>query len=387
MKNAFNNEYETKQALAEFILKTPRLSMDKKCFEFEREFAKFQGRNHAVFFNSGSSANLAMLQALKNQGRLKKGDKIGFSALTWSTNTMPIIQMGMEPIAMDCDPKTLNVMSYNLEERLHSNDIQALFITNALGFTGDLDQIKKICDEKGILLIEDNCESLGSELPSGKAGNFGLAASFSFFVAHHMSTIEGGMVCTDDNELAEMLQIVRANGWDRNLKAEQQLKWRKKFNIKSEFDAKYTFYDLGFNFRPTEISGFIGLYQLKFLEENIQIREKNYFQLEAIVRDNPDLIILDHSHLKFISSFAFPVLCKTPELRDNYMYQFSGAGVEIRPMIAGNIQKQPFYSKYVKTKIELPGTDFIHNCGFYCGNYPELSEIDLEILSSCLQSH
>lgn len=387
MKNAFNNEYETKQALAEFILKTPRLSMDKKCFEFEIEFAKFQGRNHAVFFNSGSSANLAMLQALKNQGRLKKGDKIGFSALTWSTNTMPIIQMGMEPIAMDCDPKTLNVMSYNLEERLHSNDIQALFITNALGFTGDLDQIKKICDEKGILLIEDNCESLGSELPSGKAGNFGLAASFSFFVAHHMSTIEGGMVCTDDNELAEMLQIVRANGWDRNLKAEQQLKWRKKFNIKSEFDAKYTFYDLGFNFRPTEISGFIGLYQLKFLEENIQIREKNYFQLEAIVRDNPDLIVLDHSHLKFISSFAFPVLCKTPELRDNYMYQFSGAGVEIRPMIAGNIQKQPFYSKYVKTKIELPGTDFIHNCGFYCGNYPELSEIDLEILSSCLQSH
>lgn len=387
MKNAFINEYETKQALAEFILKAPRLSMDKKCFEFESKFAEFQGRNHAVFFNSGSSANLAMIQALKNLGRLKKDDKIGFSALTWSTNTMPIIQMGMEPIAIDCDPKTLNMMSYNLEERLHSIDIQALFITNALGFTGDLDQIKKICDDNGILLIEDNCESLGTELPSGKAGNFGLAASFSFFVAHHMSTIEGGMVCTDDNELAEMLQIVRANGWDRNLKAEQQLKWRKKFNIKSEFDAKYTFYDLGFNFRPTEISGFIGLYQLKFLEENIQIREKNYFQLEAIVRDNPDLIVLDHSHLKFISSFAFPVLCKTPELRDNYMYQFSGAGVEIRPMIAGNIQKQPFYSKYVKTKIELPGTDFIHNCGFYCGNYPELSEIDLEILSSCLQSH
>ena len=387
MKNAFINEYETKQALAEFILKAPRLSMDKKCVEFESKFAEFQGRNHAVFFNSGSSANLAMIQALKNLGRLKKDDKIGFSALTWSTNTMPIIQMGMEPIAIDCDPKTLNMMSYNLEERLHSIDIQALFITNALGFTGDLDQIKKICDDNRILLIEDNCESLGTELPSGKAGNFGLAASFSFFVAHHMSTIEGGMVCTDDNELAEMLQIVRANGWDRNLKAEQQLKWRKKFNIKSEFDAKYTFYDLGFNFRPTEISGFIGLYQLKFLEENIQIREKNYFQLEAIVRDNPDLIVLDHSHLKFISSFAFPVLCKTPELRDNYMYQFSGAGVEIRPMIAGNIQKQPFYSKYVKTKIELPGTDFIHNCGFYCGNYPELSEIDLEILSSCLQSH
>lgn len=385
MKNAFINEYDTKQALAEFILRAPRLSMDKKCFEFEKAFADFQSRSDAILFNSGGSANLAMLQALKNIGRLKNGDKAGFSALTWSTNTMPLIQMGMEPIAVDCNPKTLNLMSYNLDERLRSTDIQVLFITNALGFTGDLDRIKKMCEDRGIILIEDNCESLGTELPAGKAGNFGIAASFSFFVAHHMSTIEGGMVCTDDEELAEMLRIVRANGWDRNLTAEQQFKWRKKFNIKSEFGAKYTFYDMGFNLRPTEITGFIGLYQLKFIEENITKREKNYLQLEAIVHDNSDLILLDHSHIKRMSSFAFPVLCMTPELRDKYMYQFSGAGVEIRPMIAGNIQKQPFYSKYVRTTFDLPGTEFISNCGFYCGNYPELSEMDLEILSSCLK--
>lgn len=385
MKNAFINEYDTKQALAEFILRAPRLSMDEKCFEFEKAFAAFQSRSDAILFNSGGSANLALLQALKNIGRLKNGDKVGFSSLTWSTNTMPIIQMGMEPIAVDCNPKTLNLMSHNLDERLRSTDIQALFITNALGFTGDLDRIKKMCEDRGIILIEDNCESLGTELPAGKAGNFGIAASFSFFVAHHMSTIEGGMVCTDDEELAEMLRIVRANGWDRNLTAEQQFKWRKKFNIKSEFDAKYTFYDMGFNLRPTEITGFIGLYQLKFIEENITKREKNYLQLEAIVHDNSDLILLDHSHIKRISSFAFPVLCRTPELRDKYMHQFSGAGVEIRQMIAGNIQKQPFYSKYVRTTFDLPGTEFINNCGFYCGNYPELSEMDLEILSSCLK--
>ena len=384
MKNAFINEYDTKQALAKFILRAPRLSMDEKCFEFEKAFAAFQSRSDAILFNSGGSANLALLQALKNIGRLKNGDKVCFSSLTWSTNAMPIIQMGMEPIAVDCNPKTLNLMSHNLDERLRSTDIQALFITNALGFTGDLDRIKKMCEDRGIILIEDNCESLGTELPAGKAGNFGIAASFSFFVAHHMSTIEGGMVCTDDEELAEMLRIVRANGWDRNLTAEQQFKWRKKFNIKSEFGAKYTFYDMGFNLRPTEITGFIGLYQLKFIEENITKREKNYLQLEAIVHDNPDLILLDHAHIKRISSFAFPVLCRTPELRDKYMYQFSGAGVEIRPMIAGNIQKQPFYSKYVRTAFDLPGTEFISNCGFYCGNYPELSEMDLEILSSCL---
>jgi CDP-6-deoxy-D-xylo-4-hexulose-3-dehydrase len=385
MKNAFINEYDTKQALAEFILRAPRLSMDEKCFEFEKAFAAFQSRSDAILFNSGGSANLALLQALKNIGRLKNGDKVGFSSLTWSTNTMPIIQMGMAPIAVDCNPKTLNLMSHNLDERLRSTDIQALFITNALGFTGDLDRIKKMCEDREIILIEDNCESLGTELPAGKAGNFGIAASFSFFVAHHMSTIEGGMVCTDDEELAEMLRIVRANGWDRNLTAEQQFKWRKKFDIKSEFDAKYTFYDMGFNLRPTEITGFIGLYQLKFIEENITKREKNYLQLEAIVHDNSDLILLDHSHIKRISSFAFPVLCRTPELRDKYMHQFSGAGVEIRQMIAGNIQKQPFYSKYVRTTFDLPGTEFINNCGFYCGNYPELSEMDLEILSSCLK--
>lgn len=385
MKNAFLNEYETKQALAEFIMKAPRLSMDRKCYEFERVFAEYQGRSDAVLFNSGGSANLAILQALKNLGRLKTGDKIGFSALTWSTNVMPIIQLGMEPVAVDCDLKTLNVMSYTLDERLHSTDLQALFITNALGFTGDLDSIKQICDERGIILIEDNCESLGTELYTGKAGNFSIASSFSFFVAHHMSTIEGGMVCTDDKELAEMLRIVRANGWDRNLTAIQQLKWRKDFNIQTEFDAKYTFYDLGYNLRPTEITGFIGIYQLKFIEANITKRENNYFMLEAILSDNPDLIQLDHTHIKRLSSFAFPVICRTPELRDKFIFQFSGAGVEIRPMIAGNIQNQPFYKKYVQNTFDLPSTDFIHNCGFYCGNYPELSESDLEALSSCLR--
>jgi len=385
MKNTFINEYETKKALADFIVQAPRLSMDKQCFDFEYEFSKVQNRNQAILFNSGGSANLALLQSLKNLGYLRENAQVGFSALTWSTNTMPIIQMGFIPIPVDCEPSTLNVMSWNLEERLKNCELDALFITNALGFTGDLDKIKQLCQENNILLIEDNCESLGSELPSGKAGNFGMASTFSFFVAHHMSTIEGGMVCTDDIELAEMLRIVRANGWDRNLDANQQYKIRKKFQIKNEFDAKYTFYDLGYNLRPTEITGFLGLYQLKFLADNIKMRERNYHFLEEEVRNNADLITLDHSHLSLLSSFAFPVLCKNPALRNKYFTQFSGAGVEIRPMIAGNIQNQPFYKKYVKTLYDLPGTDMIHHCGFYCGNYPELTKSDLELLSSCLK--
>jgi CDP-6-deoxy-D-xylo-4-hexulose-3-dehydrase len=387
MKNAFIKEYETKMALADFIVKAPQLSMGGNCFEFEKAFAAKQGRRYATLFNSGGSANLALLQALKNIGRLQEGDQIGFSALTWSTNVMPIIQMGLVPVAIDCDPRTLNVMSANLEERLSSTRIKALFVTNVLGFTGDLARIKTICQDRDILLLEDNCEALGTELSAGKAGNFGVAASFSLFVAHHMSTVEGGLLCTDDDELSEMLKIVRANGWDRNLTSAQQLKWRRRFNVKSEFEAKYTFYDLGFNMRPTEITGFLGLYQLQFLAENIAKREKNFQRLASIASDNPDLMPLEHGHISVLSSFAFPVICKSPELREEYLNQFSGAGVEIRPMIAGNIQKQPFYRKYVKLCYDLPGTDLIHDCGFYCGNYPELTESDLETLSSCLQKY
>lgn len=387
MKNAFLNEYETKKALAEFILQADRLSMDKECAAFEKKFAKYQGRKEAILFNSGGSANLAMIQALKNLGQLTDGDKVGFSALTWSTNTMPIIQMGLVPVAIDCDYSYLNVMSYNLLKTLEQVELKALFLTNVLGFTGDIDKVRDICKEGNIILIEDNCESLGTELPSGKAGNFSLCASFSFFVAHHMSTIEGGMLCTDDEDFAEMLRIVRANGWDRNLTAIQQVKWRKKYNIQSEFDAKYTFYDLGYNFRPTEITGFLGQFQMQYLDSNIKSREKNYLRLEEIMHQNDDLVLLQHSHITCLSTFAFPVVCKSPKLREHYLSRFSGAGIEIRPMIAGNMQLQPFYKKYVKELYDLPNTDFLHTNGFYCGNYPELTDTDLETISSCLYKY
>lgn len=387
MKNAFLNEHETKKALADFILSTNRLSMDAQCKKFEKEFAQYQGSKDAILFNSGGSANLAMLQALKNLGKLKDGDKIGFSALTWSTNTMPIIQLGFTPIALDCEINTLNVMSLNLEDRLKETNLDALFLTNVLGFVGDIEKIRDICNDKNIILIEDNCESLGTEINSKKTGTFGLAASFSFFVAHHMSTIEGGMVCTDDEEFAEMLKIVRANGWDRNLSANQKYKWRKKYDVKSEFEAKYTFYDLGYNLRPTEITGFLGLYQMQFLEENIKKREANYLLFEEIMKKNDDFIILKHEQINTLSTFAFPIVCKSPELKEYYLSRFSGAGIEIRPMIAGNMQRQPFYNKYVEKIFNVPNTDFIHDNGFYCGNYPELSDNDLQTIISCLYKY
>lgn len=385
MKNAFLHEEETKKALSDFIMQAKRLSMDTKCKEFEIAFAKKQGVKHAVLFNSGGSANLAILQSAKNLGLLKDGDQVGFSALTWATNVMPIIQLGMNPVAIDCDPATLNSMSRHLVETLRNHKIKAFFITNVLGFAGDLAEIKKICDEQNIILFEDNCESLGTELPEGKTGNFGLSSSFSFFVAHHMSTIEGGMAITNDDDFAEMLRIVRANGWDRNLEPDQQEKWRKEHSVESEFYSKYAFYDLAFNLRPTEITGFLGLYQMQFLDENLRTREENHRRLEKTLRENSDFIVLNRNHIKKFSPFAFAVVCKTPEHTKKYQSKFLEAEIEIRPMIAGNMQKQPFYKKYVKDMVDLPGADFLHSNAFYCGNYPELSEDDLSTIEGCLK--
>jgi len=387
MKNTFLNEYETKKELVDFILKAKILSMGEKCLEFEKAFAKAQGRRHCILFNSGGSANLALLQALKNLGRLKDGATVGFSALTWSTNVMPILQLGMKAVPVDCETQTLNCMAANLEQTLKKTRLDAFFITNALGFAGDLAEIRAVCNKHKVLLIEDNCESLGTALPEGRTGNFGLASTFSFFVAHHMSTIEGGCACTDDDEMDEMLRITRANGWDRNLNFAAQRRLREKYGVKSEFEAKYTFYDLGFNLRPTEITGFLGLTQLRYLDDNCAVRQKNYLTLEEEVNNNPDLLPMKRGHLSFVSNFAFPVICKTKEIRSKYIEHFSGAGVEIRPIIAGNMQRQPFYAKYVGEHYDLKGAEFLHECGFYFGNYPELTEADLDMLKSCLRKY
>lgn len=388
MRQAFLQEEETRRALADFILRAPRLSMDTECRRFEEAFARHQGRRFAVLVNSGASANLIMIQALKNLGRLKTGDKVGFSALTWSTNTMPIEQLGLIPIPVDCSPRTMNVHSEHLEARLWEvPDMKAFLATNVLGFTGDLPAIRALCQEKGIVFLEDNCESMGTELPEGKAGNFSLASTFSFFVAHHMSTIEGGMVCTDDEELAEMLIIVRANGWDRNLSPERQKLLRKEYEVESEFKSKYTFYHSAFNVRPTEITGHLGLLQLKLVGNTYRQRERNYLRMEELLKQSPDFIPFEHNHISLLSAFSLSFLCTTPEKRDYYVERFIKNGVEVRPLIAGNMVRQPYYKKYIGGNYALPGAEILDECGFYCGNFPDMTEEDFALLEDCILSN
>ena len=386
IKSTFYKERFVKKELVDFIKKAEQLSFGTECEKFERNFAKWQGRKHCVMVNSGSSANLAIVQALLNLGKLKKGDLVGFSAVTWSTNVMPIIQLGLKPVPIDIELDTLNVSSITLLEVLRKHNLKMLFLTNLLGFCDDIDEIKKICRKRKVILIEDNCESLGTVYKGRKLGNFGLASTFSFYVGHHMSTIEGGAVCTDSESLANMLKIVRAHGWDRNLSIMSQNKIRTQHKINSAFYSRYTFYDLGFNLRPTEINGFIGNAQMKYLDEILEKRKNNFFNTGALIYKRKDKYYpLRYGHLDFFSNFAVPVICKSQNIRDELVKKCSGR-VEIRPIVGGDMQLQPFFKKYSKIKFGSSNAKIIHEQGLYFGNNPELTEREMEEIVQIFKS-
>lgn len=374
IKTTFYNEKDTKKKLCNFIISAGQLSFGEQCQKFEERFAKWQKRKHCIFLNSGSSANLAIIQALLNLGKIKKGDYIGFSALTWSTNSMPIIQLGLKAVPIDVELNTLNVSSQKFKETLKKYPLKMLFITNLLGFCDDLDEIKRICDKRKIILIEDNCESLGTKYKGKLLGNYGLASSFSFYVGHHMSTIEGGAICTDSEVLATMLGMVRAHGWDRNLNEKRQEKIRSRYKVNSTFYSRYTFYDLGFNLRPMETSAFIGNVQIKYLDEIIKKRKENFFKMAVPIYAQTDRYYpIKYEHLDFLSNFAVPVLCRSTEIRDKLVEKCNGR-VEIRPIVGGDMTRQPFFKKYMK-EIQFEDTNArkAHEQGLYFGNNPELT--------------
>lgn len=383
IESTFYNEKKTAAELANFITHTNHLSFGPECEKFERNFATYQGRGEGIFLNSGSSANLAVIQALLNLGKIKKGDKVGFSALTWSTNVMPLIELGLVAVPIDVELDTLNVSSGKLQTTLNIHKIKMLFLTNLLGWCDDLDKIEKICQRENILLIEDNCESLGSVYHGRKLGNYSYASTFSFYVGHHMSTIEGGAVITDDPEFATMVRLVRAHGWDRNLALKEQLKIREKHQVNSTFYSRYTFYDLGYNMRPTEIAGFLGNNQLQYLPKIVKTREANYHALApSIYSQTERFYTLRTDHMDVFSNFAVPVICKNVSIRDELVEACAGK-IEIRPVVGGNMTKQPFYQKYMPQYVkEMVSSNaaLVHKQGLYFGNNPDLTKKDIQVI-------
>lgn len=378
IKSTFYREEDTKRKLKEFIDKADHLSFGRECEKFEENFARWQGRKYCVFLNSGSSANLAVVQALLNLGRIKKGDPVAFSSLTWSTNVMPLMQLGLKSIPVDVELETLNISGTKLLSVLKKHRVKMLLITNLLGFCGDIDEIKKVCKRKKIIMIEDNCESLGTVYKGRKLGNFGLASTFSFYVGHHISTIEGGAVCTDDEELATMLRLVRAHGWDRNLSFSKQSEIREKFKVSKTFYSRYTFYDLGYNLRPTEINGFLGNIQLKYVDEIVNKRRDNFMSMAKSIYERSDLYHpIKFNHIDLVSNFAVPVICKSKSLRDELVGKCEGK-IEIRPIVGGDMTRQPFFRKYIKGLFNSnSNARLVHDQGLYFGNNPELTKKEM----------
>jgi CDP-6-deoxy-D-xylo-4-hexulose-3-dehydrase len=376
MENTFFEEVKTKKKLINFIKCAKQLSMDTKVREFEIKFSKIINKKYSVMVNSGSSANLILIQSLKNLGILKKNDNVAVSALTWSTTIMPLLQLNLNPIPIDINLKSFNCSSFNFLEAMKKYKFKAFFITNAMGFCDDIDVIKRICDIKKITLIEDNCESLGSEYKQKKLGSFGLASTHSFFVGHHISSIEGGTVSTSSKKLNDMLKLVRSHGWTINLDEKERKNYS--FQFKTEkFYEPYTFYDLAYNLRPTEINGFLALEQIKFLKKISTEREINFYKFYNVYIKNKNFVPYKIENMNILSNFAFPVICKNKLVLNKYINIFKKLKIEIRPFISGNIARQPFFKKYVKKKFDLPNADTIHELCFYFPNHNDLTQAEI----------
>ena len=296
---------------------------------------------------------------------------------------MPLLQLGLKAVPIDIELDTLNVSSRQLLNTLKKYPLKAIFLTNLLGFCDDIDKIRDICRERRILLIEDNCESFGSVFKGKKLGNFGLAATFSFYVGHHLSTIEGGCVVTDNDRLATMLRLVRAHGWDRNLSLIKQSQIRKKYKVNSTFYSRYTFYDIGFNLRPTEINGFLGNLQLKYADKIIKKRQDNFLAIaENIYQKVDEYFPIKYSHMDLVSNFAVPIICKSKAIRDKLVEKCANI-VEIRPIVGGDITSQPFFRKYFgkgAIKTLNPNSNLVHEQGLYFGNNPEMTAKEISTL-------
>ena len=384
MKQTFLHEDDLKSQLNNFILNAERLSMGEECARFEKAISKYFDVENVVFVNSGSSANLLLLQSLINTGRLKPGDLVGFSAVTWATNVMPLMQLGLIPIPIDINVESLNISSESVQLVLNEyKEIKCIFITNLLGLCDDIGNIRNLCEEREIILIEDNCEGLGSEFEGTKLGKFGLAATHSTYVGHHLSTIEGGFVITNDQELGNMMKMVRAHGWDRSLDLNSKIKLKESWHV-SDFYDLYTFYEIGFNLRPTEIAGFIGNHQIKYINEIVTKRMNNHDRFKKAL--STKYITVETSQMSTFSSFAFPILAKGENSLEELKNKLENARIEVRPIVGGNIARQPFFQKNQNKMFTLPVADEVHFNGLYIPNRPDLSDDEIEYVINELAS-
>lgn len=344
-----------KLKLIEFIASTDKFTNGEKVIEFENAWSEWLGCKHSLFVSSGSTANFLLLAAVKELYNIPNGSKVLVPACTWVTNVAPVFQIGFEPVFVDIDFKTF---SFDVD-KLPDEDIKIVFITHLLGLNAPVEALKE--KYPNALFLEDICESHGLVDSEGNKRGRGTGSTFSFYYGHHMTTVEGGMVCTDDDNLYELMRLKRSHGMARNLSPKNY-----DYNIKmySHIDPRFLFLTDGYNFRSTEFNAVLGLEQLKRLDESIRIRRENYkYFLEHL--DSNKFYVPPHDEGN--SSFSFPFICKSKEDKQKLLKILDDVGVETRPVVAGNLLIHPFLEKW-KDSVEVPNAVRLNECGLYIGN-------------------
>ncbi len=362
------------------------LTQSKKVYEFERRWSKWLGVRYSTFVNSGSSANFITISILKFLNKNKKKNEIIVPSLTWISDISSIILNGFKPVFVDINLNNLSLSSEQVLKKINKKTL-AVFITHAQGFNGLNIELLKILKRKNIHLIEDVCESHGAMFKNKKLGTFGKISNFSFYYAHHMSTIEGGMICTNDKEIYRLSRILRSHGMAResaDKKYERNL--IKKYKSLS---PKFIFLYPTLNFRNNEIGAVIGINQLKRLNSNNKLRTKNF---KYYVKNlNPKKYFINYD-LKGSCNYAFPIILKTQNLkiRDLFEKYLKKANIEFRRGNAGggNQLRQPYIKNYFKNiKLKnFKNVEKVHNFGYYIGNYPSLRISKIKIICEYLNN-
>lgn len=368
-KLASNTWDDAELSAIQSVIDSGMFSMGQNVAEYEKRFADFFGSRYAIMVSSGSAANLIMIAALfytQNKNiQLSRGDEIIVPAVSWSTTYFPLYQYGLKIKFVDIDRETLNIDLNQLKEAI-TDKTRAILAVNLLGNPNNFNSIKSIIDDKNIILLEDNCESMGAIFNDKYTGTFGLMGTFSSFFSHHIATMEGGCVVTDDEELYHIMLCIRAHGWTRNLP-----KYNKVTGIKSDdiFEESFKFVLPGYNVRPLEMSGAIGIEQLKKLQKFIDSRRSNANFFVDLFLNHPYLNIQCENHKS--SWFGFSLVIKEGSgiERKKLVEKLIAKGVECRPIVTGNFAKNNVV-KFFDYEIsgELVNADYIDQNGFFVGN-------------------
>jgi len=352
-------------AMAVLILSRDRLSQGEEVRKFEEAWSKWLGCKYSVFVNSGSSANLMLVRALHN---LKSW---AAQSCTWSTTISPIIQNGSSLYLCDVELENFSPNLFELEKIFKEQKTECLFLTHLLGFCALSDELLELCKKYNVTLLEDCCEAHGAMYKGKKVGTFGLGSSFSFFYGHHMTTVEGGMVCTDDKELYHELLLLRSHGLLRELPTEER-----DSRVVEGVDPTFCFIRDGYNLRNTEVNAKLGLMQLKDLDSHIEKRNKLFNEFLKLL--DSDKYFTSYT-VEGCSNFALPIFVKNSNLLDKVKKVLREESIEYRPCIAGNLHRHPI-TKDIPHLYKDTVSQKIHENCIYIGNHKDVTKVEVSNL-------